>query len=90
MYTSLVPLAFAATAVAYPSVVPLGPIGGATPQPLPGLWTPPSHEYAHGQYKQVVYLSFDGMHQSDRPGQVCGDVPQLNLGLNRHEECHCI
>ncbi|KAJ6102005.1 hypothetical protein N7486_004432 [Penicillium sp. IBT 16267x] len=65
MYSTLLPLALAMTAVAYPSLTPQGPIGGATPEPLDGQWTPPSHVYSNGPYKQVVYLSFDGMHQSD-------------------------
>ncbi|KAK9384480.1 alkaline-phosphatase-like protein [Lipomyces mesembrius] len=65
MYTPLIFLALATTALGYPSVKPQGPIGGATPEPLEGLWTPPSHVYSNGQYKQVVFLSFDGMHQSD-------------------------
>ncbi|RHZ59214.1 hypothetical protein CDV55_103702 [Aspergillus turcosus] len=65
MYGRLLPLALAMTAMAYPSAKPQGPIGGATPEPLDGQWTPPSHVYSNGPYKQVVYLSFDGMHQTD-------------------------
>ena len=65
MISSLLSLALAGAAVAFPTVKPQGPIGGATPAPLPGLYTPQSHVYSHGQYKQVVYLSFDGMHQGD-------------------------
>ena len=31
----------------------------------PSVWTPVSSSYAHGPYKQAVFLSFDGLHQFD-------------------------
>ncbi|KAL1846748.1 hypothetical protein Plec18170_009039 [Paecilomyces lecythidis] len=65
MFTKLLGLTLAVTASAYPSIKPQGPIGGENPAPLKGLWTAPSHLYAQGQYKQVIFLSFDGMHQGD-------------------------
>ena len=30
-----------------------------------GAWIPPTAQYSHGPYKQVIMLSFDGMHQFD-------------------------
>ncbi len=30
-----------------------------------GQWLPPTSSYTNGQYKQAIYLSFDGMHQFD-------------------------
>ncbi len=39
--------------------------GGATPPPTDGLWTPISKSYSNGQYKQAIFLSFDGLHQFD-------------------------
>ena len=30
-----------------------------------GAWIPSTNSYSHGQYKQAVFLSFDGMHQFD-------------------------
>jgi hypothetical protein len=65
MLSQYLTVALATAAAAYPTIVADGPIGGWRPQPLKGLWTIPSHAYARGQFKQVVYLSFDGMHQSD-------------------------
>jgi len=65
MFIQFASLALATTALAFPTVKPQGPIGGSTPSPLEGLWTFPSHAYSHGQFKQAIYLSFDGMHQSD-------------------------
>ncbi|RDW68157.1 hypothetical protein BP6252_09553 [Coleophoma cylindrospora] len=65
MYSQILSLALAGTALAYPSIKAQGPIGGETPASFKGLWTVPSHEYSHGQFKQVVYISLDGMHQTD-------------------------
>ena len=38
-----------------------------TPQ---GIWPPVTSSYAHGPYKQVIFLSFDGMHQFDLIRQI--------------------
>ncbi|KAK4560599.1 hypothetical protein LTR86_005796 [Recurvomyces mirabilis] len=65
MFSSIAIAALVGAAAAYPTIVNQGPVGGWRPQPLNGLWTFPSHVYSHGQFKQVIYLSFDGMHQSD-------------------------
>lgn len=68
MFSSLVLAGVAGLAVAAPVDIPQVPgvtYGDYQGTDSNGGWIPPTSKYSNGQYKQVVTLSFDGLHQFD-------------------------
>lgn len=85
--SSFLLLSLAAVVRAAPAQAPTDqtPVfGSAFPPSEPGNYLPPSSSYSKGPYKQVVFLSFDGMHQFDLTNYIAKYPQSTFASLVKH------